>query len=245
MTLPKWDEERTNALLTKVGEERPVSRETLDRVAEELGTTVRSVGAKLRKLNIEVSPVGVAAPKFSPEEEQSLREFVESNPKAYTYAEIASVWNGGSHTTKQVQGKLLSMELTSMVKPTEKQEVARTYTPEEEQTFISLANAGAFIEDIATALGKEISSIRGKALSLLRNGDLTSIPTQKESHAKEKVDALDNLGNVSKLSVAEIAEKINKTERGVRVMLTRRGISCADHDGAAKKAKAEAERKAA
>ena len=39
---------------------------------------------------------------------------------------------------------------------------------------------------------------------------------------------------------AEIAAAVDKTERGLRTLLTRRGIKVADYDGAAKKAKAEA-----
>jgi hypothetical protein len=42
------------------------------------------------------------------------------------------------------------------------------------------------------------------------------------------------------MSVAQIAEKIGKTERGVKTMLTRRGLKAADYDGAAKKEKAAA-----
>ena len=42
------------------------------------------------------------------------------------------------------------------------------------------------------------------------------------------------------MTVAEIAEAIEKTERGVKTMLTRRGIDCADYKGAERKAKAAA-----
>ena len=42
------------------------------------------------------------------------------------------------------------------------------------------------------------------------------------------------------ITVAEIAQAVDKTERGLRTLLTRRGIKVADYDGAAKKAKAEA-----
>ena len=50
-------------------------------------------------------------------------------------------------------------------------------------------------------------------------------------------DPLAALGDVSGLTVVQIAEKIGKTERGVKNMLTRRGIKASDYDGAGKKAK--------
>ena len=39
------------------------------------------------------------------------------------------------------------------------------------------------------------------------------------------------------MTVEQIAESIEKTVRGVKTMLTRRGITCADYDGAKKAAK--------
>ena len=44
---------------------------------------------------------------------------------------------------------------------------------------------------------------------------------------------------ISTMTVAEIAKIAEKTERGLRTLLTRRGIKVADYDGASKKAKAE------
>ena len=44
------------------------------------------------------------------------------------------------------------MELTGHVKPAPKPESVRTYTPEEEDTFVSMVNDGAFVEEIAEAL---------------------------------------------------------------------------------------------
>ena len=71
------------------------------------------------------------------------------------------------------------MELTSHVKPAEKPESVRTYSPEEEATFINMVNDNAFVEEIADALGKSVNSFRGKALSLLSSGDINAIPKQK------------------------------------------------------------------
>jgi hypothetical protein len=174
---------------------------------------------------------------FSDAQADSLTAFVTENSGTYTYADIASNFEGGAFTAKQVQGKILSMELTSHVKPAEKVEVARTYTTTEEATFLEMVSNSAFVEEIAEALGKSINSVRGKALSFLRSGDITSIPKQKESRAKANVDALADLGDISAMTVEQIAESIDKTVRGVKTMLTRRGITCADHDGAKKAAK--------
>jgi len=100
------------------------------------------------------------------------------------------------------------MELTDHVKPAPKVETVRTYSPDEEVTFINMVNDGAFVEAIADALDRSVNSVRGKALSLLRAGEIDAIP--------------------------------RKTARGVKTMLTRRGLSAADYDGASKKEKASA-----
>jgi aminoglycoside phosphotransferase family enzyme len=127
------------------------------------------------------------------------------------------------------------------VKAAEKVEVQRTYSPEQEATFIKMANAGKFIEEIAITLGKEVASVRGKALSLSRSGAISSIPAQKESHAKNVVDAVGALGAaIATMTVDEIAKAVDKTSRGLKTLLTRRGIDCADYKGSVKKAKAEA-----
>ena len=64
------------------------------------------------------------------------------------------------------------MELTAHVKPAPKIEAVRTYTPEEESTFISMVNDGAFVEAIAEALGRSVNSVRGKALAYLDQATL-------------------------------------------------------------------------
>ena len=42
------------------------------------------------------------------------------------------------------------------------------------------------------------------------------------------------------MTVDDIAKAVDKTSRGIKTLLTRRGIDCADHKGKAKKEKAEA-----
>lgn len=238
----KWTDEAVATLLSTVGDVSPVSAASVNAAAEALGVSTRSVAAKLRQLDREVASMAKeAVPTFTQDESDALASFVNSNDGAYTYKQIAEQFMGGKFTAKQVQGKLLALELTAKVKPAEKVEVARTYSEAEEATFIKMAKAGKFIEEIAVTLGKEIASVRGKALSLSRKGMIDSIPAQKESHAKVIVDPVAALGEkLATMTVAEIAKAVDKTERGLKTLLTRRGIKVADYDGFAKKQKAEA-----
>ena len=235
MALPKWTDERTQQLTDFVGSESPISQSTVASAAEELETSTRSVSSKLRKMGFDVELASASASKsFSDEQEATLQAFVTDNSGSYTYAEIASNFEGGSFSAKSIQGKILSMELTSHVKPAPKVETVRTYTPEEEGTFVSMVNDGSFVEEIADALGKSVNSIRGKALSLLRSGEINAIPKQKETKGSSKADVLADV-DVANHTVEEIADQIGKTVRGVKTMLTRRGLQCSDYNGAAKK----------
>lgn len=242
----KWSDDAVAALTAVANRESPVSADSVRALATQLSVTDRSVAAKLRQLGHTVaSMAAVKAPTFTEDQAAALKGFVESNANRLTYKEIAESFQSGAFTAKQIQGKLLAMELTGLVKAAEKVEAVRTYTEAEETKFISLVNAGKFIEEIAEALGKSIASVRGKALSMTRSGAIASIPAQKESHAKNDVDAVEALGTkVATMTVAEIAAATGKSERGVKTLLTRRGIKVADHDGAAKKEKAEGKRAA-
>lgn len=238
----KWSDEAVAQLLQIVGSTSPVSVAKVEQAAEALEVTTRSVAAKLRQLDREVASMAkekVSA--FTEDEGDALADFVHANEGALTYKQIAEQFSNGKFTAKQIQGKLLALELTGAVKPADKIEVARTYTEAEEAKFISMAEGGKFIEEIAAALNKTVASVRGKALSLTRKGQISKIPAQRESHAKNDVDPIVALGDkIAVMTVAEIAAAVNKTERGLRTLLTRRGINVADYKGADKKAKAEA-----
>lgn len=238
----KWDEARVEQLMSIVGTNTPVSVATIESAAVALGVTTRSIASKLRNLDIEcVSLAKVQTSAFTDAETSALTSFVTGNKGVYTYKEIAENFADGKFSAKQVQGKILSLELTEDVKASEKVEVARTYNPAEEEKFAALVKAGAFIEDIATALNKSVQSVRGKALSMLRQEVISKIPTQKESHAKDSTDAIEALGDkIATMTVAEVALATGKTERGIKTTATRRGLVLADYDGQAKKAKAEA-----
>ena len=174
-----WTDEKTAELLEVVGDARPVVQSVVAKAAEALGVTTRSISAKLRKLGEEVEKAGPRARKFSDEQEAALETYLRDNAGQYTYAEIAGAFGSGEFSPKQIQGKVLSMELTDAVKPTPKPEVKKTYTDAEEAKFIKLAKSGAYLEDIADGLGRSIASVRGKALSLNRVGELDSFPKQR------------------------------------------------------------------
>jgi len=238
MALPKWTEERTSALISFVGDESPISQVTVAEAADQLETSTRSISSKLRKMGYEVELASASAGKsFTEDQEATLRAFVTDNSGRYTYAQIAEHFDSGSFSAKSIQGKILSMELTEHVRPAPKVESVRTYTEEEEATFVKMVNDGAYVEAIAEAMGRSVNSVRGKALSLLRSGDIDAIPRQENTKGGDKVDPLADV-DVGSMTVEAIAEAIGKTARGVKTMLTRRGLSAVDYDGAAKAAKA-------
>lgn len=241
-TAKKWDAASVEQLLAIVGTESPVSADTIKAASVALEVSERSIASKLRNLEFEVVSLAKAStPSFTEAETSALSAFVLANAGTLTYKEIAEQFQQGNFTAKQVQGKILSLELTEHVKPSEKVEVARTYTPEQEKKFIALVDSGAYLEDIAEALGKTVPSARGKALSLTRNGDIDKIPAQRESHAKESVDAIDALGAaITTMTVEEVAAATGKTVRGIKTVATRRGIDLADYKGSEKRAKADA-----
>jgi len=241
MALPKWTDERTDALNNFVGDESPVSQATVAEAAAELDTSTRSISSKLRKMGHDVELASASATRaFSDAQEATLSAFVSDNSGEYTYAEIAGHFEDGAFSPKSIQGKILSMELTGHVKPAPKVEAVRTYSPDEEVTFVNMVNDGAFVEAIAAELDRSVNSIRGKALSLLRSGDIDAIPRQETTKGASKEDPLASLTDIGSMGVEDIAEAIGKTARGVKTMLTRRGLSAADYDGAAKKEKASA-----
>lgn len=239
MSLPKWTEERTAQLTAFVGDESPISQATVASAAETLETSTRSISSKLRKMGFEVDLASAGASRaFTDAQEDTLAAFVQDNSGEYTYAEIAGLFEDGSFSPKSIQGKILSMELTSHVKPAPKAESVRTYSVEEDAVFVAMVQGGSFVEDIAEALNRSVNSVRGKALSLLRAGEIDAIPRQATTKSAAKEDPLATLDNLNSMTVEAIAEAIGKTARGVKTMLTRRKLTASDYDGAAKSAKA-------
>lgn len=243
-----WNDEVTNALTAKAQSyntdviSQDAVTEITEQMAAETGKEVspRSIGSKLRKLGFEVQKASDAQKSsWTDAEDAELVAFLEAHPAEYTYAEIASAIAGSKFSAKQVQGKILSKELTASVKKTEKVSAPRTYTVEEESSFISMVEAGKFVEDLATAFNRTTKQVRGKALSLLRENRISEMPKQRDLTSKSREDVLEGV-DVENLSVADIAAKIGKSERGVRSMLSRRGLNAADYAGADKRAKLDA-----
>ncbi len=245
-TNKKWSDEIVAKLVTLTNGENPVSAATVASIATALEVSERSVASKLRQLDMPVASLAkekVAA--FTADEGAALKSFVDANAGTLTYKEISEKFADAKFSAKQVQGKILALELTGSVKATEKVEAVRTYTDAEEVKFVEMVNAGSFIEDIATALNKTVASVRGKALSLTRQEKIKAIPTQKESHAKDQVDPVAALGAaIATMTVAAIATATEKTERGIKTLLTRRGINVADYKGADKAAKVAKDKEA-
>ncbi len=239
MTTLKWTDERTTDLKNAVAGQEPVTRDTVAKLAEQFTVTPRSISAKLRKMGVEVEVASAAPKAFSEDEAAELSDFVTDNSGTYTYAEVAANFANAKFSAKQIQGKVLSLELTSHIRPTPKAETVKSYSDAEEAQIVDLIQKGSFVEDIAAALGREVPSIRGKALSLLRAGTIEAMPSQREVKGAAP-DAFEALGDVAGLTVAEIAEKLGKTERGVKTMLTRRAVAAKDYDGKAKAEKAAA-----
>lgn len=236
-----WNEENTQKLLSMVTEGQTVTQDQVREIAEDMGTSARSIGSKLRRLDFEVEKVGARAPLWTAEQEDALRALIEGNPNTYTYAELAAQFEGGNFTDKQVQGKVLNMELYALVRKAEKKAAPRTYTEEEEARFVQLASEGASMEKLAEAFGKTVASVRGKALSLLRSGDIDAMPVQETSAAKQTSDPISDLGDaIEEMTVEQIAEQTGKSERGIKSALSRRGIKCANYDGASRREKLDA-----
>lgn len=233
--MSNWTEDKVSVLTGLVGNEAPVSQETVEKAAAELEVSNRSVSSKLRKMGYDVEKVGARSKTFSADDESALVAFLEAHAGKYTYAEIAEKFRNGAFNARQVQGKVLSLDLTGAVAKTPPKETVKTYSDAEEKSILDMAANGAFLEDIAEAHGRTLASIRGKLLSLSRIHGI-EIPKQRQSHAKVKVDPLTELGDISNMTVEEIANAIDKSPRGVRVMITHRGLECADYKAKTKKA---------
>jgi hypothetical protein len=143
-----------------------VTEEIITQLCEEFEFPRRSVTAKLRKQGYDVPHKPKAAPTFTDEETNELRDFLEANYGVHTAEEIAENIAGGKFNARQINGKALSLEMTGAIRPADKKAAPRSYTEAEEDQIAEMANSGAYIEDIAEALGKPVQSIRGKLLSM-------------------------------------------------------------------------------
>ena len=199
-----------------------VTEETIESLMSEFDFPRRSVTAKLRKLGYDVPKKPGAAPVFSADETDALAQFLESNSGNMTAEEIAADFMGGKFTARQINGKALSLEMTSHVKPAEKKITPRTYTDEEEAKITSMVEGGSYLEEVADAMGRSVNSIRGKLLSM-------GLKAPQRDKKAAKSDPYEGIEDMLDQTVEEIATSFDKTVRGVKTVLTRRGLSCADY----------------
>jgi hypothetical protein len=200
-----------------------VTEEIIEQLCAEFEFPRRSVTAKLRKQGFDVPHKPKAAPTFSEAETEELREFLEANDGTHTAEEIAEAIAGGKFTARQINGKALSLELTGSIKPAEKKAAPRTYTVEEEARIAEMVEGGAFIEDIAAEMNKSVQQIRGKLLSMK-----TTAPQRDKKVSK--TDAYEGIEDMApNHTVAELAAHFDKSERGVKTVLSRRKLSAKDY----------------
>ena len=198
-----------------------VTEEIIENLMEEFDFPRRSVTAKLRKLGYDVPKKPGAAPVFSADETDALKSYLEDNSGNHTAEEIAADFADGKFTARQINGKALSLEMTQHVKPAEKKVTPKTYTDEEEGTITEMVEAGNYIEEIAESLDRSVNSIRGKLLSM-------GLKAPQRDKKSTKSDPYAGIEDMLDKTVEDIADHFDKTVRGVKTGLTRRGLACAD-----------------
>ena len=199
-----------------------VTEDVIESLCDEFGYPRRSVTAKLRKLGYDVPKKPGAAPVFTAEETDALAAYLEANSGNQTAEEIAAGFADGQFTARQINGKALSLEMTSHIKPAEKKITPRSYTEDEENQISSMVEDGAFLEDIAEAVGKTVNSVRGKLLSM-------GLKAEQKNKKGTKADPYEGIEDMLEMTVEQIAEHFDKTVRGVKTVLTRRSLSAADY----------------
>ena len=199
-----------------------VNEALIQELCDEFEFPRRSVTAKLRKLGFEVPKKPGAAPVFSAEETEALSSFLSGNSGVHTAEEIAETFADGQFTARQINGKALSLEMTQHIKPAEKKVTPKTYTADEESTISSMVEGGSYLEEIAESVGKTVASVRGKLLSM----GLKAPQRDKKASKSEPYEGLDGLTDQT---VEQLADHFGKTVRGVKTVLTRRGLSASDY----------------
>lgn len=202
-----------------------LTEESIEGLMAEFDFPRRSVTAKLRKLGFDVPKKPGAAPIFSADETEALAEYLDDNSGEFTAEEIAAHFSdawGREVNARQINGKALSMEKTGDIKPAEKKVAPRTYSESDEALITKLVGEGKFLEDVADAVGRPVNSIRGKLLSM-------GLKAPQRDKKTAKSDPYEGIEDMLDKSVEEIATAFDKTVRGVKTVLTRRGLACADY----------------
>ena len=199
-----------------------VTEEIIESLMAEFDFPRRSVTAKLRKLGFDVPKKPGAAPVFSADETDALTSFLQENSGNLTAEEISEQFADGKFTARQINGKALSLEMTSHVKPAEKKITPRTYSEDDESTITSMVEEGKYLEEIAEAVGRTVNSVRGKLLAM-------GLKAPQRDKKTSKSDPYEGIEDMLDQNVEDIASHFDKTVRGVKTVLTRRGLGCADY----------------
>ena len=199
-----------------------VTEDIIESLVDEFEFPRRSVTAKLRKLGYDVPKKPGAAPVFSADETEALAKLLEEHSGSHTADEISASFADAKFTARQINGKALSLEMTSHIKPAEKKVTPKTYTDEEEATISKMVESSAYLEDIAEAVGKSVNSVRGKLLSM-------GLKAEQKNRKATKSDPYEGIDEMLDQSVEELATNFDKTVRGVKTVLTRRGLACSDY----------------
>ena len=184
----------------------------------------KSVAAKARALSLAVQSAE-KSPVFTAEEGAALTALLQGNHQVFTSAEVAEKFAGGKFSPKQISGKALALKRVDALRKTEKKVVAKKYSPEEEARITELQAGGASLEKIAAELGKEVTQMRGKLLSM----KLTAPQENKKAPKTGAYEGLEILAPT--MTVEELVAHYDKTPRGVKTMLTRKGLVAKDYDG--------------
>ncbi|MGH7885203.1 MAG: hypothetical protein ACRENO_05855 [Thermodesulfobacteriota bacterium] len=207
-----------------------LTEKDIQAVMDDFGFPRRSVTAKYRKMGFDVPAKEKEAPKFSASETVELSDYLSENSGVHTAEELANYFSttwGREVTARQINGKALSLEKTGDIKPAEKKTTPKTYTSAEEAQISTMVSKGAYLEDIATALGKAPNSVRGKLLSM-------GLKATQRNKKETKNDPYEGLEDMLSLTVDEIVAEfakngLEKTARGVKTALTRRKLACVDY----------------
>jgi len=216
----EYTEDMVDAMHTAAAD--GVTEDIIESLMAEFDFPRRSVTAKLRKLGYDVPKKPGAAPVFSADETDELSGFLQENSGNLTAEEISQQFADGKFTARQINGKALSLEMTSHVKPAEKKVTPRTYSEDDEAIITDMVDNGAFLEEIADKVGRTPNSIRGKLLSM-------GLKAPQRDKKTSKSDPYEGIEDMLDQSVEDIASHFDKTVRGVKTVLTRRGLACADY----------------
>ena len=185
----------------------------------------RSIAGKLRHMKADLEKKSVAGKVYSDSDEAKIAEMCADLDNLPWQEDIAEALGRGC---KSIGGKLVSMNIYGVKKRDKvKNETVKMFTPEDEAIIIDLVNADGdtFIEDIAEALGKEVSKVRGKLAGMRVKGVLTRNKVAKKGkvYTDELLAEIKGMLDVQ-ATLQEIAAKFSLNEKGLHSILAKKGL---------------------